>query len=208
MENSRLVKVDRVLRWIHLYTGLFLLPWMLVYGTSAFCLNHNQWFIKKLNITPPHWEVVREVDFTPDDAFPHEPVQQAEAIVKMLGLDGAHRMLGKPTAKQMIINRICASGNYRITWRRPRSLVIVEKQKSFSYYRLIHFLHFRGGYGQPYFVHITWAVIVDGVAASMWLWVISGVYLWWRRTRKLALGVVCLAAGLLSFIGLVLLFCM
>lgn len=208
MENSKLVKVDRVLRWIHLYTGLFLLPWILVYGTSAFCLNHNQWFIKKLNITPPRWEVVREVDFTPDDAFPHEPAQQAEAIVKMLDLDGAHRMLGKPTAKQMIINRICASGNYRITWRKPRSIIVVEKQKSFSYYRLMHFLHFRGGYGQPYFAHITWAVIVDAVAASMWLWVISGVYLWWRRTRKLALGVVCLAAGLLSFIGLVLLFCM
>jgi len=208
MENSKLVKVDRVLRWIHLYTGLFLLPWILVYGTSAFCLNHNQWFIKKLNITPPHWEVVREVDFTPDDTFPREPSQQAQAIVKMVDLDGAHRILGKPTANQMIINRICASGNYRITWRRPRSLVIVEKQKSFSYYRLMHFLHFRGGYGQPYFAHITWAVIVDVVAVSMWLWVISGVYLWWRRTRKLALGVVCLAAGLLSFIGLVFLFCM
>ena len=208
MENSRLLKVDRVLRWIHLYTGLFLLPWMLVYGASAFCLNHNQWFIKKLNITPPRWEVAREVDFVPDEAFPHEPAQQAQAILKMLDLDGAHRVLGKPTANQMVINRICASGNYRITWRKPRSLVIVEKQKSFSYYRLMHFLHFRGGYGQPYFAHITWAVIVDTVSISMWLWVISGVYLWWRRTRKLALGVVCMAAGLLSCIGLVLLFCM
>ncbi len=208
MANSKLVKADRILRWLHLYTGLFLIPWMLVYGASAFCLNHNQWFIKKLNIKPISWEVEREVDFTPDDKFPHEPVQQAQAIVKMLDLDGAHRILGKPTRNQMIINRICASGNYRITWRKPRSLIVVEKQKSFSYYRLMHFLHFRGGYGQPYFAHITWAVIVDVVAVSMWLWVISGVYLWWRRTRKLVLGVVCLAAGVLSFVGLVVLFCM
>jgi len=101
MANGRLLKTDRVLRWIHLYTGLFLLPWIMVYGASAFCLNHNQWFIKKLNITPPRWELDREVEFTPDDKFPHEPAQQAGAIVKLLDLDGPHRVLGRPNADQM-----------------------------------------------------------------------------------------------------------
>jgi len=207
MDNGKLLKADRALRWIHLYTGLFLLPWMLVYGTSAFCLNHNQWLIQKLNITPPHWETVRQLDFTPDDTFPHEPAQQASAILKMLDLDGAHNIVGKPNQNQMVINRICGTGNYRITWRAPRSQIIVEKQKSFSFYRLIHFLHFRGGYFQPYFVNVAWAVIVDGVALSMWLWVFSGVYLWWRRSRTLLLGWACLIVGFISFLGLVVLFC-
>jgi len=208
MTNNKLSKADRVLRWMHLYTGLFLLPWMLVYGASAFCLNHNQWFIEKLKISPVRWKVERQVDFTPNDNFPHEPVRQARAIVRILGLDGAHRIIGKPTPERMVINRICATGNYRITWRKPRSVLIVEKQQSFSFYRLIHFLHFRGGYGQRYFAHITWAVIVDAVAISMWLWVISGVYLWWRRARKPLVGFLCMAAGMLSFVGLVALFCM
>ncbi|MHC4701064.1 MAG: hypothetical protein ACYTFQ_10855 [Planctomycetota bacterium] len=104
--------------------------------------------------------------------------------------------------------RMCATGNYRITWRKPGSLLVVEKQNSFSYYRLMHGLHFRGGYAQPYFANIAWAVIVDAVSISMWLWVISGVYIWWRRSRKLVLGVVCLVAGVVSFVGLVVLFCM
>ena len=115
MGNGKLLKADRILRWIHLYTGLFLLPWMLVYGASAFCLNHNQWFIKKLNIRPTSWQTEREVDFSPNDKFPLEPAQQARAIVKFLDLDGPHRVLGRPNANQMIINRICATGNYRIT---------------------------------------------------------------------------------------------
>lgn len=208
MANSNLIKADRILHWMHLYTGLFLFPWMLVYGVSAFCLNHNQWFIKKLNVTPISWKVERQVDFTPDESFPREPVQQAKAILEMLGQDGAHRIIGRPTPQQMIINRICATGNYRITWRKPRSLLIVEKQQSFSFYRLIHFLHFRAGYGQPYFAHITWAIIVDAVAISLCLWVISGVYLWWRRARKPFFGVLCMAAGVLSFVGLVILFCL
>jgi len=208
MANTMLVRTDRILRWIHLYTGLFLLPWILIYGTSAFCLNHNHWFINKLNIKPIHWELEREVDFTPDDEFPHEPAQQARAIIELLDLDGPHRVQGRPNANQMTIMRISALGNYRITWRKPQSLLVVYRQKSFSFYRLIHFLHFRGGYGQPYFAHIAWAAIVDVVSVSMWLWVVSGVYLWWRRTPKLTLGVACLLAGVISFVGLVVLFCL
>jgi len=209
MANERLMKADRVLRWIHLYTGLFLLPWMLVYGASAFCLNHNRWFLDKLSIRPVHWEVEREVQFTPDEKFPREAAEQASAIVKFLDLDGPHNvMMGQSNADRLMINRMCATGNYRITWRKPNSLLVVEKQKSFSLYRLIHFLHFRGGYGQPYFANLAWAGIVDAVAVSMWLWVISGVYLWWRRARKPLLGAVCLVAGVVSFVGLVVLFCM
>jgi hypothetical protein len=207
MGNSKLIKADRVLRWIHLYTGLFLLPWMLIYGASAFCLNHGPWFNKTLNLKPVTWEVEREVEFAPDDKFPHEPKDQAGEIVKFLDLEGPHRVQGKPNENQMIIFRMCATGNYRITWRKPRSLLVVERQQSFSYYGLMHALHFRGGYAQPYFANIAWAVIVDAVAISMWLWVFSGIYLWWRRSRKLLIGFVCLIAGVVAFLGLVVLFC-
>jgi hypothetical protein len=184
------------------------MPWILIYGASAFCLNHGPWFNKKLNLKPISWEMQREVDFTPDEKFPTEPKEQAAAIVKFLDLEGPHRVQGKPNANQMMVFRMCATGNYRITWRKPRSLLVVEKQESFSYYRLMHGLHFRGGYAQPYFANIAWAVIVDLVSISMWLWVISGVYLWWRRSRRRLIGILSLVAGVLSFVGLVVLFCM
>ena len=41
MGKSRWQRVDSVMRWAHLYTGLFLVPWMLVYAVSAFCLNRG-----------------------------------------------------------------------------------------------------------------------------------------------------------------------
>ena len=207
MGSNRWIQVDRIMRYIHLYTGLFLMPWIAVYATSAFCLNHNKWFMGKLKITPPKWEHVRDVEFVPDDAFPQVPADQARAILQLLDLDGPHRIQGKPNAKQMIIFRICGSGNYRITWRPPSSQIVVEKQGPLSLYRLVHFLHFRGGYAQPYFANITWAVIVDAVAVSMLLWVITGVYLWYRRSRRLLIGTLCVVAGLLLFICLTVLFC-
>ena len=38
MASSKWVTADRWMREVHLYTGLFLAPWMLIYAVSAFCL--------------------------------------------------------------------------------------------------------------------------------------------------------------------------
>jgi len=64
-------------------------------------------------------------------------------------------------------------------------------------------LHFRGGYGQPYPV-----VIVDAVAASLWLWGLSGIYLWIRREERRTLGWVLLPGGIGLFTALVVRLCM
>lgn len=197
---------DSWMRSIHLYTGLFLVPWMAIYATSAICLNHNQWIRDYFEITPPEWKKVRQLDFTPGDSFPQVPAEQADAIVEHLGLDGPHQIQGKPNPDQMTILRINGAGHYRIIWRRRQSKLLVEQQQPFSYYRLMHFLHFRGGYAQPYFASLVWGVIVDAVGISLWFWIISGIYIWARRRKRLA-GGLCAIAGSLLFVGLVILLC-
>lgn len=205
-ENNKWRKVDHLMRVAHLYTGIFLAPWMLVYAASAFCLNHGPWMTKNLKITPPVWEVVRKVDFTPGEDFPHAQAEQAKAILQHLELDGAHRFIGQPNRNQMVLLRIAGGGNYRVTWRKQSGLLVVEKQP-LSFYRLMHFLHFKGGYQQPYLAHILWAVVVDAVAVTMVFWVVSGIYIWARRPRKRLLGGICIAAGCLLFLLLVILLC-
>jgi hypothetical protein len=195
------------MRALHLYTSLFLVPWMLVYAASAFCLNHGAWIVETLGIKKADWQEVRQVDFTPDAAFPQSPEEQAEAILRHLDLDGAHLPPRSPTPNQMIIFRFSGSGNYRITWQRQRAKLIVEQQQPFSFYRLLHFLHFRGGYAQPYFAFVAWAVLVDAVALSIVIWVVSGIYIWARRPRKRLLGGICVVAGSLLFMGLTVLLC-
>jgi hypothetical protein len=151
---------------------------------------------------PPSWEVVREVAFTPPGAFPVAASDQARAILKTLDLDGPHH-IQRPTLQQLLIVRPSGQGNYRITWRRQQSLIVVEQQRPFSAFRLLHYLHFRGGYGQPYAAAIGWAIVVDAVAVSLWLWVISGIYLWARRPNKRKLGTACLVVGCALFAALV-----
>ncbi len=207
MGKSGWARTDRLMRSLHLYTGLFLVPWVAIYATSAFCLNHGPWFNRLLGMTPPKWEVLRRLEFAADDGFPQAPAEQAKAILKHLDLEGAHRIQPISNAQRMIILRISGSGHYRITWRRGDSRLIVERQQPFSYYRLMHFLHFRGGYAQPYFAHVTWAVLVDVVSVSMWLWIVSGIYLWARRPRKRIAGGVCAVGGSVLFVWLVVLLC-
>jgi len=207
VEPHRLARVDSFMRLTHLYTGLFLAPWLLIYGASALGLNHRPWFVKTFNIEPPRWERERVVDFTPDDKFPRTPAEQAQAILLHLDLDGAHHVQGQPNANQMIIIRPSGTGNYRITWRPQQQRLVVDRQP-FSAFRLLHALHFRGGYIQKRWPNLVWAVIVDAVAISMWLWVLSGVYLWLRRPRRRPVGGACLAAGVVLFVTLVILFCL
>ena len=196
------------MRTLHLYTGLFLVPWMIIYAISAFGLNHNRAIVELFNIQPVQWEIIQRADFSPDGDFPRLPAEQARVILQTLGLDGPHFIQGKPTEDGFRVIRFSGAGNYRIQWQRNRGLLVVERQTTFSVYRFIHSLHFRCGYAQPYTAFQAWAVIVDLVALSIFLWVVSGIYLWLRRPRERLTGGIVLAAGMLCFTALVILLCM
>lgn len=206
MKNGRWLPWDRLMRASHLYTGMFLVPWMVVYAVSAFCLNHMTWFVEK-NQPAQKLEKVHEADFAPDAEFPSDADDQAKAILEALDLDGAYRIQGVPDASQLTLWRFCATGHYRITLQRPRNHVVVERLRPVSAYSLINNLHFVTGYGVSNWVYWIWAVVVDAVTISTIIWVVSGVYLWARRPRKRLLGAVCMTAGIALFAALVVLLC-
>lgn len=203
METQRRIVWDRVMRISHLYTGLFLVPWMTVYALSAFCLNHSTWFTN----LAPKWAAMRPVNYTADAVFPKDPEEQAVVLLRHLDLDGPHSIIGTPTTNQLILWRSCAAGNYRITWQRQDSRLLVERQQPFSFYSFVNNLHFQRGYPQPYFAPRVWAAIVDIVAVSTIVWVITGIFLWVRKPRERRLGGLCLAAGCLLFVALVVFLC-
>lgn len=199
------VRTDRIMRWLHLYTGLFLAPWMAVYATSAFCLNHAQWLAPWVGTST--WQTVREEKYVANEPVPLTPPQRAEAILRELELEGPHRILGQPTDDAMTIYRNHAAGDYRVTWNRGDSRVLVERYGTPSLHRAIHYLHFIRGYDFPYWSTFLWAVTVDGVAISTWIWIVSGIYLWARRPKNRVWGGICLVAGLVLFAVLVAFIC-
>lgn len=203
MAGNIWVKTDKLMRALHLYTGLFLAPWMIIYALSAFYLNHYTAVSEYLNIKPASFQLISETPFNPGDDFPHEREARAEAILQHVDLDGPFRFQGPPNANQFTINRLSGSGNYRVTYL-PRAAVIkVEQQGPFSTWRFINFLHFRHGYNFSSTPYAIWAVAVDLSAFSMILWVVSGIYIWARLRNKRFWGSVSLIAGVALFAALV-----
>lgn len=198
--------LDRWMRKLHLWTGLFLVPWMAIYATSALLLNHRglaEWF----GGGRPQWQTIQTVRFTPPAHFPAAREQQAREILKAVGLSGAHRIQGPQRGDRLVIVRIHGAGPYRVTWQRAAQRIRVERQQPFSAVRLIHFLHFRAGFQQRWPAFITWAVVVDLVVLSIVLWIVSGIYLWSRMRRVRLSGGLCLAAGCGLFLLLVMGLC-
>jgi len=197
MDSRRWAQTDRFMRAGHLYTSLFLVPWMMVYAISAFLLNHSGWFAESKQA----WVDIRSSGFVPGESFPKSSGEQARAILQQLDLDGAHR-ISQDDERQLVIYRPCARGYYQVVWQRQEARLVVRQQQPVSFYSFVNALHFQHGYDRPYADYLPWAAwafIVDVVTVSTVFWVISGVYLWARRPRKRILGGVCLAAGFLLF---------
>ena len=206
MAKNRGARSDRLMRALHLYTGMFLVPWMMVYAISAFLVNHKEWFGKEIQ---PTWEVSQEIDFDPGPAFPQDSEEQARAILKHLDLDGAHRVTGDDPS-QLIIFRNCATGYYRISWQREPSRLVVQKQQPCSFYSFVNALHFQHGYFKPHLANLPWliwGIVVDIITISTVLWVITGIYIWARRPGVRLLSGLCLLAGSLLFAALAVLMC-
>ena len=97
MGSPRWAAPAGLMGWIHLYTSLLLVPWMLVYAVSAFCLNHHDWVTKGFGLESK-WTVVQKQKFTPDATFLQAFEAQAQALLKLLALEGPHRLAGTPDA--------------------------------------------------------------------------------------------------------------
>lgn len=193
MASVSLRRCDWFMRVSHLYTGLFFVPWMTIYAVSAFCLNHRTWFVD----IAPKWETVRETEFRPTSPLPDAPEEQALAVLESIDLTGAVAMPSSD-ANQLTFYRACARGMYRIQWQRQSGRVLIEQQLPTTAFSYVNNLHFRSGYSQPLWPDLIWAVTVDAVTISTLLWVVSGIYLWVRRPRKL-LGGLCLVGGCALF---------
>ena len=204
--NGGGTRLDRFMRTGHLYTGLLLVPWMAVYATSAFCLNHNGWFTPWLG-KPQQWERVREADLPAAPLAGLASSAQAQAVLRAVGLDGPHRIQGTSTTNELVLYRVCAGGDYLVTWRRSEAQVLVQQQRPRSIYRYLHFLHFIRGNEYRYGATVAWAVTVDIAAISTWFWIVSGIYLWAGRPRNRVWGGICLGGGALLFLILAVLIC-
>jgi len=189
---------DKINRRTHLYLGLVLMPWLLMYGLSSFIIIHQAWFgLDK----PPQWEPLYEKEY-------HRPISNeadlratVQQILRDCNLEGAF-WTDKPNPDTLNIDRFSFWNSTRLTYSIKDQKLKVERQRMKVPQGVIR-MHFRGGYLQPTFWDKFWGLLVDTACIGIIIWIVSGLVMWWRLPRLRSWGAIAVGGGLLSFLLLV-----
>ncbi len=197
-----MITFDKINRRAHLYLGLFLMPWLLMYGVSSFIVIHQAWF----SSDQPGREVLfekaysRPVDLQGANNSP-ELRAAAQEILKECNLEGAF-WVDKPGPDRLHVERFTFRDSISLTYFAKDQKLKAERQLM-RLSQLPQRMHFRGGYGQPGFGNKFWGLLVDVACVGILIWVASGLVMWWRLARFRAWGAVAVVGGILSFVLLV-----
>jgi hypothetical protein len=194
------MKLLLIARRLHLYVGLALLPWLLMYGVSSIPIAHNVFFAERDAAKGvPLWTAQREVPF--DAPVPRDPEKMRDfgrAALSATGVTAPNFGVFSPNPNTVNIQAFSFLHTTRLVYRLDKKTITVEDRR-FRFDQFLTGLHTRGGFEQDGFLQDGWAVIIDLVCLAIILWVATGVLMWHRATRRRRWGWVALLAGAGAF---------
>ena len=124
-------------------------------------------------------------------------------------------ILGQPRLKGQFVVRRGPNGTIQVDQNRFLSNVQLDydpaahrltarKSPAPKWPNLLTRVHTRGGFEQPGFLENFWSVIVDIVQVGIFVWVASGLYMWWHLKRFRNWGWLALGSGIALFTAFVL----
>ena len=194
--------ISRLVRRIHMFTGLFLAPWMVMYALSTLVMAHQEYVNSFYGSKSPVMVKERELDYS--RSFPTNLTRDAiaQTILNDLSMDGAHSVSGGRNGGPLVIQRQHAMPQRRLTFDASTSKITIEREE-FRTPTVLERLHRRRGYNHPYALEDTWGFTVDVACAGIIIWVASGLIMWWRLPRLRTWGAIAVGGGILSFALLV-----
>jgi len=175
-----------VVRKIHLYCGLIILAFLMMYFVSGYMMVHRPWF---LGSSPPPTTQTATLEF--DGALP--PEQLAAEVRTKLALAGRIQFPQKQPADMTRFWVNHPGAMVRVDVPAGGRRVQVTTQRTGLVGTLIMLHKVRGYDDQLLFDAV--ALFCDMAGLSMILFAISGVYMWWKRARNRLWGILCLTAS-------------
>ena len=178
-------------RRAHLYTGLFLLPWVIMFGVSTIPINHQ-------SPEPANWMRVDEYTFDAPVPGAEENLRPlGRQIMNAAGIDGGYYVY-RVNPQQVQVGHPEFLSPVRMNYFTERKRLVVER-RAFSLRPFLSGMHTRGGYDMGGFWDSVWAVFVDAVCVGLILWIASGIYMWWGLPATRRWGWLALGAGAACF---------
>ena len=188
-----------VIRRTHLYLGLFLLPWVVMFGVSSLPINHTG------AEPPPVWTVRADVPFAAVVPAPGENLRPlGREMMAAAGISGQF-LMNRSNPRQIILNRPSFLHQTRLVYSVDEQR-LVDEERTLELRSLLVSLHTRAGFYVGGVWNNAWAAMVDVVSLAMLVWIATGLVLWWKLpgTGLRRWGWLALAGGLVSFTAIVL----
>ena len=193
-----------IVRKLHLYFGLFISPFVLIFSFSVLAFNHTGLLNQLAPVT--HLPDIR----TKLDKIPYDTsdLTMAKAISRKLGIDGEVDFISKGKDYFTFpINKPGLKTLVKLNMFTDSIFITSERQGSL---RAMSYLHKMPG---PHNEKIRgntinlgiWKVLADTVVYVLLFLTVSGVFLWYFLKIERNLGLFALTLGIVFFTGLLLL---
>ena len=196
----------RWLRDLHLYFGLFVSPFVLLFAASVFYLNHG----KLIAGAAAPVETYRDLSLP--DGFDRlkgrEAVDRAAAILPQVRVSGEIGYLRYVAVDRHLIFPVSKAGAEATIDVDLDARSATVRRRSMNLWESLSYLHKMPG---PHNVAIRgnwigtgiWRLFADATIYLLLFISLTGVYLWWAIKAERRIGVALLAAGAFTFVGLV-----
>ena len=189
-----------VIRKIHLYSGLVILVFLMMYFVSGYVMIHRPWFGGQSGKPPADVRTETLAGYT----GPREPEALAAYVVERFQLRGRANV--PPPARQpqksVRFNVVRPGTIQQVDVPHDGDAVVITTTRENLAGVLVQ-LHRVHGYGGG----LLWNAFVlfnDLASASCILFALSGVYLWWKTAKRKIWGVLCLSASCAYTLGTIL----
>lgn len=197
--------VYRWLRDLHLYFGLFISPFVLLFAASVFYLNHGK-------LVPGAEAPVTYRDVNVPDGFDRikgrEAVERAKAILPQVDVAGEIGFLRYVPKDRHLIFPVSKAGSEATVDVDLDARTATVTRRSMGLWESLSYLHKMPG---PHNVALRgnwigteiWRVLTDATIYLLLFISLSGVYLWWAIKAERRIGLALLATGAFTFFGLI-----
>lgn len=193
-----------LVRSLHLYIGLFISPFVLIFCISVLVFNHASLFSR---LAP-----VQSLPATRSklDGIPRDTTDllTAKAIIAKLGISGEIDFIS--TTQDRIAFPVIKPGlrtKIEVDTRTDSVTITPQQEGSLGAMTYLHAMpgpHNAKLRGNSLFL-IIWKLLADGVVYLLLFLTATGIFLWWCLKRERQWGLIALVMGGLVFSGLLLL---
>ena len=195
--------LERWIRKLHFYSGLFLIFFLWLFAFTGLLLNHPTWTFHE------NWKNRKETNYERAIAAPGPGVRgdlaQARDILGQLGIDGEILWTTTVTDPSRLEFQVRRPGHFffiKADWTQGSATV---RQADVNLWGVMKNLHtFDGNVaddprnGRDWALTTLWAYSMDAVAAGLIYMVLSSLYLWLRLPEKRLPGAIVLGLGTIA----------